>query len=93
MKKKITQLPVSIKIGRKTYEVELVNALPHDYNGRIYFEEKVIKILRTGKRKMQEVFWHEVLHAILYDMRRHDLNNEAFVKAFCKRLYQVLEEV
>jgi hypothetical protein len=93
MKKKITQLPASIKIGRKTYEVELVNALSRDCNGCIYFEEKVIKILRTGKRKMHEVFWHEVLHAILHDMRRHDLNNEAFVKAFCKRLYQVLEKV
>ena len=93
MRKKITQLPVSIKIGRRMYEVKLVDTIPRNRNGEIEYDENTIKILRTGKRTMHEVFWHEVTHAILHDMRRHDLNNEAFVKAFCKRLYQVLEEV
>jgi len=86
-------IPKKIKIGRKTYTVEVVNVLPRCHNGEIEYVDKTIKLLRAGKKEMREVFIHEVIHAILQDMRRHDLNNEAFVKAFCKRLYQVLEGV
>ena len=86
-------IPKKIKIGRKTYTVEVVNVLPRCHNGEIDYVDNTIKLLSAGKNEMREVFIHEVIHAILQDMRRHDLNNEAFVKAFCKRLYQVLKEV
>jgi hypothetical protein len=63
-------------------------------SGEIRYAEKEIWLLRGMERvEAHHVFWHEVVHGILRDMRRHDLNNEAFVKAFCRRLYQVLEGV
>jgi hypothetical protein len=38
-----------------------------------------------------ETYWHEVVHGILHDMGRHDLNNERFVTAFCRRLYKAMK--
>jgi hypothetical protein len=42
--------------------------------------------------EINESFWHELVHAILYDMDEHKLNrNEAFVTAFAKRLSEAVD--
>lgn len=58
------------------------------YTKYIYFTHK-----RLPNTELSETFWHEVTHAILHDMRRDDLNNESFVKAFSKRLSQVFTKL
>jgi hypothetical protein len=88
------KIPNAVVIGKNEYWIRWTSVLPKMRSGEIRYAEKEIWILRGMERaEAHQVFWHEVVHGILRDMRRHDLNNEAFVKAFCRRLYKVLEEV
>lgn len=100
MKKRI---PKKLDVGVKRYKVQKVHSFPGWKIGEVNHRTKKvsiarhIRILQTGKlarmttREQWETFWHETTHAILHDMKRHDLNNERFVNAFCRRLYQALE--
>jgi hypothetical protein len=41
---------------------------------------------------VQDSFWHELVHAILYDMERHNLNrDESFVIGFASRLSKAID--
>ena len=81
-----------MKLGRKTYQV--IYMLNFPYDAQIDHSRSIIRI-REGLKPAEEAeaFWHEIVHGILRDMRRHDVNTERFVNAFCKRLYQVLESL
>ena len=95
-------IPKKLHVGTKSYKVVKVHSLKSYRSGEVEYRAALIKIaqylkltdtvkLRVGKREQWETFWHEVVHAILRDMQRHDLNNERFVNAFSRRLYQALE--
>jgi len=101
------EIPKKAKINKKTYAVHRVHSFKCGKLGEIHYANQVIKIARhalggtwgkhqyrmdLSKEEQWEVFWHEVVHGILHDMKRHDLNNERFVNAFCRRLYGVLKE-
>ena len=82
------QLPDSFMLGTKRYKVSKNKKLPKLTNGRVYPAVGLIE-LSPDKSDSTETFWHEVTHAILEDMG-HPWRNEAFVKAFSKRLTEVI---
>ena len=94
-------LPKKVKVGDKWYSVEIVEAMRDKGDmGRVHYPEKKIKVgLRsnqTGRRfspgSIKETFWHELVHAILEDMREHKLNSrEDFVEGFATRLAIAIE--
>jgi len=96
------KIPKSARIRKTVYEVKRVPTLAGNHqHGEIDYKELEIRIaaffkkagkkIRITKEEQWEAFWHEVVHGILRDMGRHDLNNERFVTAFCRRLYGVLK--
>jgi hypothetical protein len=94
-------IPRLIRVGNKRYSVEVIEALLDKQKvGRIQYDEQRIQIgLRNGdtSRKLpaaeiRDSFWHELTHAILYDMGRHNLNrDEAFVIGFASRLSKAID--
>jgi hypothetical protein len=88
------QIPRRISVGKKTYEITRPQTVqdPAAY-GRTYFDENRIEIARFDNNgnafeqgEIEDTFWHELTHTILYDMG-HDLcANERFVTAFANRL-------
>ncbi len=47
--------------------------------------------MEYGDEEMQNSFWHEVTHAILYDMGHNLHNNEHFVTQFANRLSDAVD--
>lgn len=94
------KIPKKAQINKTTYKVKRIHSFKNGKVGEIHYKKKQITLAkhvvsalltcRVSNREQWETFWHEVLHGILHDMKRHDLNNEAFVRAFCRRLYTVL---
>lgn len=94
-------IPRRIRVGNKRYSIEVVEALlDKRHIGRIQYDEQRIQIgMRNGNtnRKLaaadvRDSFWHELVHAILYDMGRHSLNrDEAFVIGFASRLSKAVD--
>ncbi len=93
-------IPRKIRVGKKQYSVDVVETLlQRGLMGNIRYDDKKIQIgkssNKTGrafsKSEIDESFWHELVHAILYDMDEHRLNrNEQFVTAFSKRLSEAV---
>jgi len=94
-------IPRLIRVGNKRYSVEVVEALLDKQNvARIQYDEQRIQLgLRNGQTnrrlpasEVQDSFWHELVHAILYDMERHNLNrDESFVIGFASRLSKAID--
>jgi len=94
-------IPRKIRVGKKQYSIDVVESLlQRGLMGTILYDERNIQIgkqsNKTGRKftseEINESFWHELVHAILYDMDEHRLNrNEAFVTAFAKRLSDAID--
>jgi predicted SprT family Zn-dependent metalloprotease len=88
------KIPKQITVGKHTYTINRPQTVqdPASY-GRTYFDEKRIDIAVFDNHgnafepaEVDDTFWHELTHVILYDMG-HDLwDNERFVTAFANRL-------
>ena len=93
-------IPRRIRVGKKLYSVEVVEAmLEKKHMGKVYYPQQTIKLGRTSNvtgrkyaaEEIQDTFWHEVVHAILYDMGHDTLNrNEKFVTGFANRLTKAI---
>lgn len=92
-------LPKRIRVGEHWYEIREKSL--YSYLGDVCYLNKIIRILtgRVGTRKrsfqvnkkcISETFWHELTHAILYDMGDTTNNNEEFVTAFAIRLNEAI---
>ena len=94
------KLPTKIRVGRRWYSVEVVEAMLDKRDmGRVHYDEQRIRLGRTsnitGKQfkpeQIADTFWHEMVHTILKDMGEHRLNsNEAFVTKFANRLTEAI---
>lgn len=85
------EIPKSFKIGSRAWQVRADNTrLPKGMYGVCYPRYEVIRIEVRAPQDMTESFWHEVTHAILFDMQDPRWKNEVFVTAFSKRLTQVI---
>lgn len=88
------KIPKQITVGKHTYTITRPQTIqdPSAY-GRTYFHQKRIELalydnngIAYEQEEVDDTFWHELTHAILYDMG-HDLcDNERFVTAFANRL-------
>lgn len=87
---------MKIKVGKTMYSVSTIDKFPKKSpcKGRIYYDKKVILIAeRAGvtnrkysKVEKEQTFCHELVHAMLYDMKEDALNkNEKFVDELAKR--------
>lgn len=98
--KEKTPIPRRMRVGKKMYSVEVVEALiDKNCMGRVNYANRLIQISshRSPGRKIagsevRDSFWHETVHAILHDMGRDHLNrDEAFVIGFASRLSQAID--
>ena len=93
-------IPRKMRIGNRQYSVEIVEAMVEKrVMGRISYTAQTIKLGRRSNvthktfapEQVQESFWHEVIHGILYDMGRDTLNrDERFVTEFAHRLTKAI---
>ena len=93
-------LPSSVRVGGRRYSIDVIETMLNKGEmARIEYAAGKIKVGRrsnvTGKRysqaELKESFFHELVHAILYDMNEHRLNkNEEFVTEFAKRLSKAI---
>jgi len=95
-----TPIPKLMRIGQKKYSIEVVEAmLEKSWKGAVNYDKRHIRVGQrsnlTGKpftsEQVDETFWHEVTHAILYDMDNSLYRNERFVNEFSKRLAQAIK--
>ena len=92
-------LPKKIKVGTKWYSVEVVEAMrDKSLMGRVNYDSRTIELGRRTHHDipfklsaLHETFWHELVHAILHDMKEHELNErEKFVEEFSLRLARAI---
>ena len=100
-RKKKLELPRKIRVGKKMYTIDILETMLQSGDmARVYYERNRIEVGKkssvTGRRysrkEMNDSFWHELVHAILYDMDEHQLNrNEKFVTEFAHRLSEAID--
>lgn len=94
-------LPSSLSVGKRLYTVHITSTLrtpwrvglvQYEPNQRIHLAKQcnVTKRKRSTK-EINRTFWHEVTHAVLYDMDHSLYKNEAFVDAFATRLSDAID--
>ena len=88
-------LPRKLKVGDRWYSVEIVETMQRRAQmGCVYYGtgeiEVAVKSNTTNKpytkAEVSDTFWHELTHAILYDMGSSLYKNERFVTRFANRL-------
>lgn len=92
------KIPKSFKVGKKKYKVYEVSIAsnPTCVKGDVSFLRQEVTIGRfVNRRAMLDkeratVFWHEALHAMLYDMGSSKNNDEQFVEALAKRITEIV---
>ena len=92
-------IPRRIKVGRKTYHVDVIEAMKQRrLQGRVTYGTCLIQIGRhsnlNGRRytgdEVRETFWHELTHAILYEMGHRLYADEKFVDRFSVSLFRAI---
>ena len=100
-RKKKLEVPRKIRVGKKMYTIDILETMLKDGDmARVHYDRNRIEVGKksgvTGRRysrkEMNDSFWHELVHAILYDMDEHRLNkNEKFVTEFAHRLSEAID--
>lgn len=89
------KIPDTIKIGGFTYDIKrtdgpFVSNAGSALDGEHDFAKKIITVSGNGCAEYQElVFLHEVCHGIIENYASTERQDEGFVEAFSKGLYQV----
>jgi hypothetical protein len=98
--KQAPPIPRRIKVGDKMYSVDIIQSMQRARDrGRIWYEAGRIQIGQSsnvdGRKytdiQMSETFWHELVHAILYEMDSPLYRNEKFVHAFATHLAKAIQ--
>jgi predicted SprT family Zn-dependent metalloprotease len=96
----MTHIPARIRVGTKMYSVDVVQSMRRkDTMGRIYYDMERIEIAKrnnvTNRRYTQDeiddTFWHELTHAILYEMQHRLYDDEKFVTEFAGHLAKAIK--
>lgn len=94
------KIPAHLMIGARRYTVEQPKVMyRYGHKGECDYKQRTLTISthssRTGERfdedDRHETFWHEVTHAILFDMKSPLYQNERFVTAFSRRLSKAIK--
>ena len=95
-----TRIPVRIRVGAKLYSIDVVESMRRKRDmGRTYYNDSRIEIGKrsnvTGRAytvdEMDDTFWHELTHAILYEMQHNLYDDEKFVTEFAGRLAKAIK--
>jgi hypothetical protein len=93
------QIPKRFKLGDKRYEVRVIPMMEKRATmGEFCLEDKLVTVAQqsniTGRyfksEEMADTFWHETVHAILFDMGHRLAKNEDFVTQFSRRLNEIV---
>lgn len=87
-------IPEKIKIGGKTYIVEITNKL--DFGninclGEVNYSDLIIRICPQAQQKMEADFLHEMIHTI-YDHLGYTNHDEKKVDELAQALYMVIQD-
>jgi hypothetical protein len=94
------QIPKRMKIGRHKYTVKVARHSPtRGTMGEVAYACKLITLgthsAITGSsykaEDIRDTFWHELTHAILYEMGHPYWNNEKFVAKFASYLTKAID--
>lgn len=90
------EIPKNIKVGGITYNVELVEYLPHEEAGNKWgecdYQHSTIKIWKgLSLEKQGQTFIHELTHAIAHEAGIDD-QDEDLINRFALVAYQVVKE-
>lgn len=92
-------LPKKLKVGDRWYSVEIVETMERRAQmGCVYYGTGIVEIAtksnttnkQYSKEEVSDTFWHELTHAILYDMNCPLYKNERFVTRFANRLSKAI---
>ena len=92
-------IPHRIRVGDHLYSIDVVESMRYKRDmGRTHYNDKRIEIGKnsntTGRAftndEIDDTFWHEIVHAILYEMKHHLYDNEKFVDEFAKHLARAI---
>ncbi len=93
------KLPKKVQVGDRWYSVEIVETMQRKAQmGYVYYGTGEIEMAKkcnvTNKPysadEVNDTFWHELTHAILYDMGSSLYKNERFVTRFANRLSKAI---
>jgi hypothetical protein len=94
----VVELPSNIRVGQRWYSVNQQQAHKVHHYGRVDYVLRRITINTVTKggakipaADVRETFWHELTHAILYEMNNDLHNNEVFVKKFSHLLSKAVD--
>ncbi len=94
------QLPKKLKVGDRWYSVEIVETMERRAQmGYVYYGTGAIEVAtksnvtnqKYSSDEINDTFWHELTHAILYDMGHSLYKNEQFVTRFANRLAKAIK--
>lgn len=97
--KQAPPIPRRIKVGDKMYSVDIIQSMQRARErGCIWYDAGRIQIGQAnhvdGRKysdiQMSETFWHELVHAILYEMDSQLYSNEKFVHEFAMHLAKAI---
>lgn len=97
--KRAPPIPYRIRVGDKLYSIDVVRSMQRKREmGRVAYDAGSIQIGEvsnvTGRKysdiQMSETFWHELVHAILYEMDNQLHKDEKFVDEFAKHLARAI---
>ena len=93
-------IPIRIRVGTKLYSVDVVESMRRKRDmGRTYYGENRIEVGTfsnvTGRKftkdEIDDTFWHELTHAILYEMHSPLYDDEKFVTEFAGHLAKAIK--
>ena len=88
------KIPEKIKIGGKTYAVEITNNLSLgsvNYSGEIDYSNLAIRICPSAQEKMESDFIHEMIHGI-YSFLGYSEHDEKKIDELANVLYAVIKD-
>ena len=92
-------IPKQFTVMSQTYNVVLVDKIIHeteggtqlDCNGLCQIEDNKILLCKSAKQsRLESIFWHEAVHAILAEMNSGLGDNEEFVSIIGSLIHQVI---
>ena len=93
-------IPIRIRVGTKLYSVDVVESMRRKREmGEIHYDQQKINIAQrsntTGRKftkdEIDDTFWHELTHAILYEMHSPLYDDEKFVTEFAGHLAKAIK--
>lgn len=89
------KIPNKIKIGHITYNI-IIKPIEDSTIGYHETKKNIRNIVLDSSLKgklLENVFYHELVHAILWEIGSEETENELFVQSFANILQQVNEKI